>query len=94
VGANFSLQRPSPVPLITDHGGEPRTRPKAPSARYIATDALGNPLDTDGDSIPDYIEDSNGNGIYDTGDFSDWQAYTSPNGLTSGSGLQVFTPLK
>ena len=30
---------------------------------YVATDANGNPLDSNGDGIPDYIEDVNGNGI-------------------------------
>jgi len=39
---------------------------------YLATDVNGNPLDSDGDGIPDYIEDANGNGIFDAGDFSDW----------------------
>ena len=61
---------------------------------YVATDANGNPLDTDGDGIPDYIEDSNGDGMYDFGDRSSWTNYTSPSGLTASSGLQVFTPLK
>jgi len=40
---------------------------------YVATDAYGNPLDSNGDGIPDYLEDANGNGIYDTGDLGDWQ---------------------
>ena len=40
---------------------------------YVATDAYGNPLDSNGDGIPDYLEDANGDGIYDTGDFGDWQ---------------------
>ena len=35
---------------------------------YVAVDANGNPIDTDGDGIPDYIEDANGNGIYDSGE--------------------------
>ena len=61
---------------------------------YVAVDANGNPLDTDGDGIPDYMEDANGNGVYDTGDISNWQTFDSANGLTSANGLLVFTPLK
>lgn len=60
---------------------------------YVATDAYGNPLDTNGDGIPDYLEDANGNGIFDAGDLGDW--LVSPyNGLSRANGLQVFTPLK
>jgi hypothetical protein len=60
---------------------------------YVATDAFGIPLDTNGDGIPDYLEDANGNGIFDAGDLGNW--LISPyNGLTSASGLSVFTPLK
>jgi hypothetical protein len=40
---------------------------------YVATDQYGNPLDSNGDGIPDYLEDANGNGIYDFGDLGDWQ---------------------
>jgi hypothetical protein len=40
---------------------------------YVATDQYGNPLDTNGNGIPDYLEDANGDGIYDSGDLSDWQ---------------------
>jgi len=40
---------------------------------YVATDAYGNPLDSNGDGIPDYIEDANGDGQYDSGDPGDWQ---------------------
>ena len=33
--------------------------------------------------------------FYDTRrDLSDWQTYNSANGLSPGSGLVVFTPLK
>jgi hypothetical protein len=60
---------------------------------YVATDANGAPLDGDGDGAPDYLEDANGNGVFDALETS-WQGYNSPNGLASGSGLQVFTPLK
>jgi len=35
---------------------------------YVATDAYGNPLDTNGDGIPDYLEDANGNGLIDSGE--------------------------
>jgi hypothetical protein len=58
---------------------------------YVATDADGNPLDTNGDGIPDYLEDSNGDGIYDTGDLADW---LSSGTVTTSAPLDVFTPLK
>jgi hypothetical protein len=38
---------------------------------WIATDGYGNPLDSDGDGVPDYIEDANGNGSVDSGE-TDW----------------------
>jgi hypothetical protein len=60
---------------------------------YVAADVYGNPLDTDGDGISDYLEDANGNGIYDAGDLSSW--LLSPyNGITGTNGLSVYTPLK
>ena len=37
---------------------------------YVSTDAYGSPVDTDGDGTPDYIADSNGNGIVDGGEQS------------------------
>ena len=39
---------------------------------YVATDSSGNPLDTAGDGMPDYVKDSNGDGVYDSGDLCDW----------------------
>lgn len=39
---------------------------------YVALDTNGLPIDTDGDGVADYIEDSNGDGVYDAGDLGDW----------------------
>ena len=33
------------------------------------------PLDTDGDGVADYLEDTNGDGVYATNDVSDWSDY-------------------
>jgi hypothetical protein len=55
---------------------------------YIALDSSGNPVDTDGDGLPDYLEDKNGNGTADVGEFS----WTSP--VNGASGLTIFTPLQ
>jgi hypothetical protein len=41
----------------------------------VAVDSSGNPIDTDGDGIPDYEEDANGNGVVDSGE-TDWQSAT------------------
>ncbi|MGN6556261.1 MAG: hypothetical protein ACTHLW_21325, partial [Verrucomicrobiota bacterium] len=59
---------------------------------YVAVDSYGSPMDIEGDSVSDYLEDANGNGVVDTGE-SSWllNAY---NGLSVGAGLKVFTPLK
>jgi hypothetical protein len=51
---------------------------------YVAVDAYGNPIDTDGDGVPDYLEDANGNGSYDAGDLGDWQTGGSVNGPSNG----------
>ena len=54
--------------------------------------ALGNniPADSDGDGIPDYLEDRNGNGAVDSGEFN-WTI--SNSGLNSISPLTIYTPL-
>jgi hypothetical protein len=38
---------------------------------YVAVDANGIPFDYDGDGVPDYIEDVNGNGSIDSNE-NDW----------------------
>ena len=38
---------------------------------YVALDEAGQPVDSDGDGIPDYLEDANGNGSVDDGE-TDW----------------------
>jgi hypothetical protein len=59
---------------------------------YVATAGNGVPLDTNGDGVPDYLEDANGDGLFDAGDLDDWQI--SPYGLAGANSIQVFTPLK
>jgi hypothetical protein len=49
---------------------------------YIATDAFGNPVDTNGNGIPDYLENASGTGVVGSNE-TDWQ---DPADL----GLQVF----
>ena len=60
---------------------------------YVAVDTNGKPIDTDGDGVPDYWEDRNGDGAA-TGDATSWQAYDSANGLAAPAGLKIFTPLR
>ena len=62
---------------------------------YLALDASGNSLDADGDGSADYIEDSNGNGVFDGGDTSDWTDYyngTLPVVLITDGNNQVGVP--
>jgi hypothetical protein len=60
---------------------------------YVALGTNGLPLDSNGDGIPDYLEDSNGDGVYGAGDLANWFGTANPdtNGIVA---LQVYTPLK
>jgi len=49
---------------------------------YVALDANGSPIDSNGDGIPDYLEDANGNGLVDNGE-TGWNTFTD-------GGLNVF----
>lgn len=51
------------------------------------------PADSDGDGIPDYLEDRNGNGVVDAGETSA-TFYDSANGLTTSGSFDVYTLLK
>jgi hypothetical protein len=55
---------------------------------YVAVDSDGIPLDSDGDGIPDYLEDRNGNGVAD----SDESAWNSA--MNNSTGLVLYTPLQ
>jgi hypothetical protein len=61
---------------------------------YVATDQYGNPLDTNGDGIPDYLEDANGDGVFDAGDLGDWLATAPSSSLifTNGLSIHIFEP--
>ena len=51
-------------------------------------------IDTDGDGVPDYQEDANGNGVWNDGE-SDWGSITNRTAdLTGSISLRTFTPLK
>jgi hypothetical protein len=50
---------------------------------YVAVDGNGNPIDTDGDGLPDYLEDKNGDGL-STGESSFTNSDTDGDGLSDG----------
>jgi hypothetical protein len=47
---------------------------------YVAANAAGQPMDTDGDRIPDYVEDANGNGVVDANE-TDWTTQYTVSGV-------------
>jgi RHS repeat-associated protein len=63
---------------------------------YVAVDTNGIPIDTNGDGIPDYIEDANGNGLVDNGEISwtnmDLDGDGIPNSWEIAHGLNPFDP--
>jgi hypothetical protein len=55
---------------------------------YVATDGSGNPLDLDGDGIPDYLEDLNDNGMPDAWELMHFGTIgNDPNGDPDYDGL-------
>ncbi len=63
---------------------------------YVALDGNGLPIDTDGDGLADYLEDSNGNGTYESGsDLSDWtNANTDGDAVSDGAEVRLGTDPK
>ena len=56
----------------------------------MALDNNGNAIETDGDGIPDYLEDPNGNGTVDSGE-TDWLS-ASDRATNSVDVIRVITP--
>jgi hypothetical protein len=54
---------------------------------YVAVDANGKPWDSNGDGIPDYLQDANGNGHVDSGE-SAWLGLTTDSDYDGRSDLQ------
>ena len=64
---------------------------RALSAAEVASLA-SKTYDSDGDGIPDYLEDRNGNGVYDTGDLSGWTTWdTDGDGMSDPQEIQLGT---
>jgi hypothetical protein len=57
----------------------------------LASLGNGRPRETDGDGLPDYLEDRTGNGAYDAGDLSNWMAFsTDATGMSDGWQFKYF----
>lgn len=78
-------------------GNEPAGHMVNIGVHYAAANANNLPVDTDGDGIPDYLEDANGNGIYDPATESDWRTPETNGvyfiGLTNGMVLSGIVSL-
>ncbi len=57
---------------------------------YIALNAQGSPVDTDGDSLADYVEDLDGNGLQSSGETKYDSGDSDEDGLTDAAELLVF----
>jgi len=68
-------------------GDEPSGHKANIGVHYIAATNLQpstlnyQPIDTDGDGIPDYVEDANGNGVWDQGTETDWRTQYTIDGV-------------
>src|SRR5256885_385511 len=56
---------------------------------YVAVDTNGVPIDTDGDTLPDYLEARNGNGSFDPGE-SNWNNPAPTVSITAPTNGQLF----
>lgn len=64
-------------------------------SHYVALDVNGQPLDSDGDGIPNHLDDGNGNGLEDNGEQGWLTRDPRSHGLTPyNRPFQVFTPLR
>jgi hypothetical protein len=61
-------------------GDEPSGHMVNIGVHYVAANNYGQPLDSDGDGIPDYVEDANGNGVVDANE-TDWTTPTTVSGV-------------
>jgi len=59
---------------------------------YVASSAIGSPADYDDDGLPDYIEDQDGDGVYDVSIETNWtNSQTDTDGLKDGVELVLGT---
>jgi hypothetical protein len=56
---------------------------------YVAVDSSGQPIDTDGDGLPDYFEDADGDGVADAEEMSWADSDTDGDGMTDRDELAL-----